>query len=373
MKLLVLDQFSELGGAQRCLLDLLPAIRARGWDALIGLPGSGELFARVRALGFDAEQISCGPFRSGSKSASDLVRFAVQTPRLAHEIRRLAARIGADLVYVNGPRLLPAAALAGLDLPVVFHAHSYLQAGLVRRLAGAGLRRMRARVIGQSRFVAEPWMPYVGTERVTIVYNGVAGPERVAERSADAAPRVGYIGRIAPEKGLIDFLSAAALIHKAVPECRFCIYGAAVISDPTYEGSVRAAAAGLPVQFAGWVDDVYAAMAGMDVLLVPSTKVEGTTRVILEAFAAGLPVIAFRAGGIPEVIEHGVNGLLVEGIEEMAKECVGLLRDPAKRAAISQAGRGAWDRRFTLERYQDVAHALWRALPMMQEHRQVPP
>src|SRR5215471_16815726 len=133
MRLLLLDQFSELGGAQRCLLDLLPAIRARGWDSLIGLPGSGEMFARVRAIGFDAGQISCGPFRSGSKSAADLTRFAVQTPRLAGEIRRLAA--GVDLVYVNGPRLVPATALAGLDVPVVFHAHSYLQPGLVRRLA----------------------------------------------------------------------------------------------------------------------------------------------------------------------------------------------------------------------------------------------
>jgi glycosyltransferase involved in cell wall biosynthesis len=250
---------------------------------------------------------------------------------------------------------------------VIFHAHSYLQAGFVRRLAGASLRRMRARVIGQSRFVAEPWMRYVGPQRVSIVYNGVAGPERVADRFADAAPRVGYIGRIAPEKGLMDFLSAAALIHKAVPACSFGICGAAVLSEPAYETRVREAAAGLPVHFGGWIDDVYAAMAGMDVMLVPSTKVEGTTRVILEALATGLPVIAFRAGGIPEVIEHGVNGLLAASVEEMAQECLELLRDPAKRTAMSLAGRAAWDRRFTLERYQD------ELLRVMQEHRQVPP
>ena len=348
MKLLVLDQYSEPGGAQQALLGLFPAFRARGWDALIGIPGDGEMFARVRDLGFDVVRISCGPFRPGVKSAADIARFALQTPRLAREIQRLAA--GRDLVYINGPRLLPAAALAKLDHPVVFHAHSYLPAGPVRRLAGMSLRRMRARVIGQSRFIADQWLPYAGANRMSIVYNGVAGPERAMQRS-DRPPHVGYIGRIAPEKGLMEFLTAARIIHNAVPDCTFAVYGSTLFGDRDYATRVHAAAAGLPVQFEGWVNDVYTALASLDVLLVPSSAVEGTTRVILEAFAAGLPVIAFRAGGIPEVIEHG--GLLASSVEEMARECVVLLRDSAKRATMGRAGRETWQRRFTLARYQE--------------------
>src|SRR2546426_974605 len=123
MKLLLLDQFSDLGGAQQVLLELLPSIRARGWSATVGMPGDGPMFARVRELGFDTERIDCGPYGSGRKSLGDVARFAASTPRLASQIRRLAM---VDLIYVNGPRLLPAVALARPAAPVVFHAHSYL-------------------------------------------------------------------------------------------------------------------------------------------------------------------------------------------------------------------------------------------------------
>jgi len=357
MRLLLLDQFSDLGGAQQGLLEVLPAFAARGWQALIGLPGEGDMFVRVRALGFEAEPIDCGPYESGRKSAADVGRFATGTPRLARQIRALATRAHAGLIYLNGPRLLPAAALAGLDRPVVFHAHSYLAPGLARRLAGVSLKKLNARVIGQCEFVAEPWKRYVGANRVSVIYNGVTGPARTLERPTHSNPRIGCIGRIAPEKGQIDFVSAAAIIHRALPETRFAVYGAALFGDTAafrYEARVREDAARLPVEFAGWVDDVYAAMASMDLLLAPSTGVEGTTRVVLEAFAAGLPVIAFRTGGIPEVVDHGVNGLLVDSAEEMARESIRLLRgDWAPLRAMSAAARETWERRFTLERFHE--------------------
>src|SRR6185369_6063410 len=100
MRVLILDQFSDPGGAQQCLLDLLPALRERGWQALVGLPGEGELFGRIAALGFETEHIDCGPYASGHKSGSDLMRFAKGTPRLAGQIRRLAKRMDAELIYV---------------------------------------------------------------------------------------------------------------------------------------------------------------------------------------------------------------------------------------------------------------------------------
>ena len=366
MNLLLLDQFSDLGGAQQVLLELLPAFQARGWSALVALPGAGELFGRVRALGFHTARIDCGPYASGRKSVGDLVRFAAGTPRLARQIRLLAARISADLIYLNGPRLLPAAALAGIPRPVVFHAHSFLGPGAVRRMAGRALRNANARVLAQCAFVAEPWKPYVDADRLSVIFNGVPSPEPYRDRTRLVAPRIGCIGRIAPEKGQIEFLAAAALIHQAIPEARFAVYGAALFDDPAaaqYEAQVREKAANLPVEFAGWVHDPYAAMACLDLLLVPSTGVEATTRVILEAFAAGLPVIAFRSGGIPEVVDHEVNGLLVDSVEQMAGESIRLLDGPAEPwTALSRGARQSWERRFTLTRFHDE---ITRALLLM--------
>ena len=359
MRLLLLDQFSDPGGAQQGLLELLPAIAERGWKALVGLAGEGELFQQVRALGFEAERVECGPYASGGKSAQDLARFLRRTPRLARQVRRLAERIEADVVYINGPRLLPAAAMAGLRAPVLFHAHSYLFPGAIRRLAGMSLRRLRAWVVGSCHFVAEPWTEYVEAGHLSVVYNGVAGPPgavfRATLRPAGTNPVIGCLGRIAPEKGQREFLAAASLIHRELPGCRFSIYGAALFSEPgalRYYAEVRTAAACLPVEFPGWVQDIYCALAQLDLVLVPSAAHEATTRVILEAFAAGVPVIAFRAGGIPEVVREGVDGLLAGSTEEMARLAIELLTgDPARLAAMSEAARASWRQRFTLDRY----------------------
>ena len=356
MKLLILDQFSDPGGAQQGLIELLPAFRERGWDAVVAMPGTGRLFNDVRELGFRAETIECGPYASGRKTVGDLARFVRDTPSLARHIARLAA--GAEVVYVNGPRLLPAAALAKVVAPVVFHAHSFLGPGPLRTLAGRSLRRTNASVIANCEFVAAHWREYV--DELRVIYNGVGNAPR--HRTADGPPRVACLGRIAPEKGHLEFLAAAARIHAALPDCRFTVYGAPLFSEPgveRYAREVRTRAEGLPVDFAGWVDDPAAALAQTDLLLVPSTAVEATTRVILEAFAAGTPVIAFANGGIPEVVDDGRTGRLVRSADEMALAAIELLGDPARRTAMSAAARQSWEQRFTLERYRaEVIEAL---------------
>ena len=63
MKLLVLDQFSEPGGAQQALAELLPAMTARGWSGTLAMPGAGVMFERAEAAGFATARIPCGPYR----------------------------------------------------------------------------------------------------------------------------------------------------------------------------------------------------------------------------------------------------------------------------------------------------------------------
>ncbi len=310
MNLLFLDQFSEPGGAQQCLLDLLPAMST----SLVAMPGGGPMFQLVRTLGHESARIDCGPYASGAKTGADRARFLFETPRLARQIRALAH--GRDLVYINGPRLLPAAALAGIRAPVVFHSHSWIPPGATRTLCGWALRKLNARVIASCHYVAEPWRLYA--REITVIYNGVADPERpLLPRSGPFT--VGCIGRIAPEKGQREFVEAARLIHRERPDARFAIFGATMFASKAYEGEVRAAAAGLPIEFHGWVENVYDALAQIDVLLIPSAPHEATTRVILEAAMAGTPVVAFASGGIPEVL---AEANLARSIEEMAHKAL---------------------------------------------------
>jgi glycosyltransferase involved in cell wall biosynthesis len=366
MRLLILDQFSDPGGAQQVLLEWLPAIHRRGWKALVGMPGHGEMYDRVRGLGFETARIACGPYRSGRKSAGDFVRFLIGTPWLALQIRWLARRFRPGLIYVNGPRLLPGVALAGGLAPVLFHAHSFLFPGQSRRIAGDALRRSEALVIASCEFVAAPWRQYVG-DRVSVIYNGVAGPatSRHVIAGPGSRPCIACIGRIAPEKGQAEFVRAASMIRKSLPDSRFRICGSALFSEPgdsRYSADLRSAAAGLPIEFTGWVKNVYQELDRVDLLLVPSAPHEGTTRVILEAFAAGVPVIAFRSGGIPEVVQDGRTGFLVDSTEAMARLAIELLSGDRERlASIAEAARQSWMLRYTLDRYhQELLGAVER-------------
>jgi glycosyltransferase involved in cell wall biosynthesis len=352
MKLLLLDQFSDMGGAQHCLFDVAWAIRERGWQALAGLPGEGELVTRLRELGFECRPITCGPYHSGRKSAGDLLRFATGTPRLARQIHAMETAFGPDLVYVNGPRLLPAVAWRQPRAPVLFHSHSYLYPGPMRSMAAHSLRRLDAWVAGACDFVAQPWRRWVRPERVAVIYNGVARPDGFQRAPYSGPPRIGCIGRIAPEKGQREFVEAAALIHKQFPDARFTVYGDVLFADPgalRYAEEVRSMAADLPVKFAGWVRNVFDGLASMDLLLAPSAAHEATTRVILEAFAAGVPVVAMASGGIPEVVGHGRNGYLASSVEEMAGMAIEFLRTQPD---LSAAAEETWERRFRLDRYR---------------------
>ncbi len=381
MNILFLDQFSDLGGAQRCLLDLAPAIRERGWAMHAAAPGGGPLLGEMAAHGAAVDSIACGPYSLGRKTPADLVRFAAQTPRLAARIRELAERSRADLVYVNGPRLLPAVARGlGASRPVLFHCHSRLSQRYAAGLAGRALRRTPASVVACCRFAVEPLLPYVSAERLRVVYNGSpAAPGRRRAAGEGGTWRIGVIGRIAPEKGQAEFLRAARLVAPNAPGCRFVVCGEALFGDAAaqrYRRRLEELAAGLPVEFLGWRTDVYDVLSGLDLLVVPSVREPATTRVILEAYACGVPVVAFRSGGIPEVVEDAASGFLVEPLtpEALAAKLGALLEQPDRLRVAAERGRALWRERFTLDRYRrEMLEAILEACPAAARETAPPP
>ena len=360
MKILFLDQFSDLGGAQKCLLDLLPAVHAASWSAEVAVPGSGPLVEQVRALGGTAHSLPDQLYRSHRKSIADGWRFARRTPQLAERIRRLAEDTGARLVYVNGPRLLPAAAVAARGrLPLLFHCHNHIPQRAAAWLAGRSLRWADASVITCCRFAAAPIAGFVPRDKLHLIHNGVAETTPATRATPENGEiRIGVIGRIAPERGQLEFLVSARLLAKALPRCRFVIAGEALFDDPDsrlYRRSLDPLAADLPVEFVGWRDDVSDVMRGLDLVVVPSISEAGMPRVLLEAYAAGVPIVAFPTGGIPEAIVDGETGFLVDPPtpNELATKILALLlHHPERLRAVAEAGRSAWRERFTLENYQ---------------------
>ncbi len=356
MEILFLDQFSVLGGAQLCLLDVLEAVEKRGWHAHVALPGNGPLAERVRSRGFGVDQLPSGPYRSGSKGLADFFQLPLDVWRQNRILTEIINRGNVDLIYVNGPRMLPAAALAARDrLPLLFHAHNRLMQGYAAALAGWSIRHSMATVIACSNFVAQPLAHYVRNGRLHVIPNGTPdagfrerafGPER--------SWRIGLIGRISPEKGQAEFLQAVATLAPEFPAAKFVICGAPIIPAGKYLQFVSELARGLPVEFLGWRDDIASVLAEIDLLVVPS-KHEGMGRVIVEAFSAGVPVVAFATGGIPEVVTDGETGFLVSPAtpEDLAARIRAIIQSDsdAQKRVVTNARR-SWEQCYTVSIYQ---------------------
>jgi glycosyltransferase involved in cell wall biosynthesis len=252
--------------------------------------------------------------------------------------------------------MLPAAWVSRGRIPLVFHAHNRLNQRYAAWMAGWTLRQSHATVIASCRFVAQPLLPFLDPQRTHIVYNGVAD-HGYRERSPNGPVRIGVIGRIAPEKGQRCFVDAAGLLAATRPDFRFVVIGRPLFGNPEadlYFERLREASAGLPVEFAGWTDDVAGALAGLDLLVVPSTGPEATTRVIPEAWSAGVPVLASESGGIAEIVEDGTTGFLVppcsaRALADRMGEVISLPK--GRILAVTRAARQLYELRFTGQDY----------------------
>ena len=167
----------------------------------------------------------------------------------------------------------------------------------------------------------------------------------------DSCHLIGAVGDVIPRKGLIYLVGAMPKILAAVPQCRLLVVGN---GDSQYADRARSSAEQLGVAsaiiWADHRDDVHEVLASLEICVLPSLD-EGLPLSILEAMAAGLPVVATTAGGIPECVGHGVTGLLVPPADSdaLAEAIIGLLRDPTLRRKMGEAGRERVRQQFSPE------------------------
>jgi glycosyltransferase involved in cell wall biosynthesis len=143
-------------------------------------------------------------------------------------------------------------------------------------------------------------------------------------KARDGLLRVGYIGQLTPHKGVFDLVGAVRRLHVDTNTLHLSLHGDPAAAWPAHRQQLERAMAGdARITLAGPFDnrDIRNVHAGLDVLVVPSRWYENSPNVILEAFACGTPVITANLGGMAELVEDGVNGLLFEpgDVEDLAR------------------------------------------------------
>jgi glycosyltransferase involved in cell wall biosynthesis len=322
------------GGQSQALL-LVRGLLAEGHAAeLVAVRGS-PLALRAASAGVRVHTVT----RHGARLHAALV------------LHRLTACGRFDLVHCHDAHAVTSAWLAG----IARHARLVISRRVAYRLAVPAQYRA-ARVIAVSRFVrASVLASGLPAAQVEVVYDGVELPQ-LAAREAHSAPLLGCVGHLVPEKGQDALVRALPAVLAKHPGARLLLAGDGPCRGPLERLSERL---GLrqAVQFAGMVEDVAAVYRSLDVFLFPSLE-EPLGSSLLDAMAHGLPVVARKAGGVPEVVEDGRNGLLVPG-EDFAAAVLQLLDDPALAARLGAAARQTIEERFTAQRMMEGTLAVY--------------
>jgi glycosyltransferase involved in cell wall biosynthesis len=277
-----------------------------------------------------------------------------------------------DLIHAHTskPGYLARLAALGTGIPVIYRPACFAfhdQASAFRKRYSVVLERLAA------RHMTARIMAVCNDERELGLRNGVGTPEQIVtihtgidprpfgqavDRAALRAalgvpadvPLVGVVGRLSAQKAPLDFVRAAARVHAAMPVAHYVWVG-----DGELEPQARALVAELGLDtvfhFAGLRRDVPALLQAFDIFTLPSHW-EGFSLSVLEAMAAGLPIVATRVTGTAEAIAHGESGLLVPMGDDsaMAAAIFSLLADPERARGFGQAGRRRIDELFTRER-----------------------
>ena len=199
----------------------------------------------------------------------------------------------------------------------------------------------------------------VPAERTVTVHEGIdvehvlaAPPINVHETFwlPHQAPVVGNVAALVPHKGQRHLIEAAHLVVREIPDARFIILGEGELREHL-EHQVREYHLEKHVLLPGFRTDVLGCIKGFD-LFAMSSVTEGLGTSLLDAMACSRAIVATRAGGIPEIVEDGVTGVLVEPRDHaaMAREIVRLLKDDDGRRRMGEGGFARVNERFTVER-----------------------
>ena len=365
-RILFLSQTGDLGGAELCLLDIAshfaegsqvmlfedgpfrPLLESRG--CRVGLsPGADDIMRLRRGSGF-----------------SPAIRAVPAVLGLARAIARKASEF--DLIYANSQKAFIVAALASRfsGTPLLWHLHDIFTNSnfhhVMRSLAVGLANRYASRVLANSEATRAAFVQSGGrSDLVQVVYPGT-DPARFADpdlrtilawryQHCGDAPLLGIFGRLTPWKGQHVFLQALA----ALPGVHGVLVGASTYEDQHYRQVLKRQVEYLGIQdrvhFWGHSNEIPALMRMVDIVIHASTLPEPFGKVVVEGMLAGQPVVATAAGGVAEIIEDGVSGILVSpGDAGLLAEAVRkILQNSLQRDVLGKQGRERALSQFTLE------------------------
>jgi len=358
MKILHVETGRHLYGGPQQVIYLIAALFERGHDSTLVCPPDSGIDGAARAAGIRVKNLFC---------AGDL-----DLP-FAYRLTQYLQSSQPDLVHCHSRRgadMLGGLAASFADVPAI----------VSRRVDNTEMRLMAAlryrpfrKIIAISEAIAAVLRERdVDDERIEVIRSAVdterfaAEPDCAAFRAEfdipDGACVIAAAGQLIPRKGHRYLLQAVADIKQSHPNIRVIIFGEGYLNNQL---RTQATSLGLDdtVQFAGFRDDLDDYMACLDVFAHPALA-EGLGVATLKAAAAGVPVVGFDAGGLPEAVVDGGTGLLVppENAELLQNALLALVEDVGLRRRMGVAGRERMQKEFSIATMADKHVKLYESV-----------
>jgi glycosyltransferase involved in cell wall biosynthesis len=346
----------DRGGAERQLVELAKRLNRGKYRPVVGC------LRRKGPLGSELEQAGIRVFSPGKRGKFD--PFLIL--RLAFLLRREKPQIVHTWMFTANTHARISAILAGV--PVIIAAERSVDRGkrwyhfLIDRLL-LGFTDMVVVVSeGTRRFYRHKAL--ISNRKMRVITNGV-DYEKFSEYQPVSLPDGDLVlacGRLIAAKGFVCFIQAIRLVHRQIPEAKFIILGEGP-ERKRLEEEISRLELDKIISLPGEVGDVRPYLSSSVLFVLPSLF-EGTPNVVLEAMAAGKPVVATRIEGSAEVVIEGETGLLVPPLkpEPLAGAIFSLLKDRALCEKMGRAGQERVKRYFTMEKMVKSYEELYQKL-----------
>jgi glycosyltransferase involved in cell wall biosynthesis len=362
----VLHVTSERGwrGGEQQMLYLASALRERGLRQHVLVRRGTVAHERMRAEGFDVHPLAI---------ANELDVGAVQA--IASRMRRLRPHVAHAHASKAHGLIAMAARLCGRRRPALIATRRVDYS--IFRHRSPGLDRLKYdpgvdHVLAVSERIRQVLLADgLDPDRVSVAHSGVdlaridrAPATQDALRAAARIPAgalvIGTVGALVGHKDHATLVAAMGEVHVHRPDVHLVIVGEGRLRL-ALEAQIAAGPLGHRVHLVGWRDDVPSWLRVFDVFAF-SSREEGLGTSVIDAMAARMPIVATRAGGIPELLTDGVHGLLVppQDPPALAAALLTLLADPDRAKRLGTAGRAHVEARFTADRTAAATLAAYR-------------
>ncbi len=376
---LFLQSSSELYGSGKILCQVLQVYRREGFNPIVLLTGTGPLADLLIKDGYTVRIKNLGILRRKYVKPSGLINRLGKNIQAYSYLNQLHREYDFQLVYSNTLAVVVGAWWARRrNIWHIWHIHEILQgpSPLVKMLARI-LDASTSEPIVVSEAVGDHWKDKLKKAKPTVIHNGICY-DPYLKKFPNSKQKLGIeanrvvvtmVGRINPGKGQLFFLEMAELLVEKYPMLYFLLVGDPF---PGYESieedilqKIDSPTLSSSANYLGFRSDIPEILAATDIFVLPSILSDSFPTVILEAMAAGKPVVATRSGGAAEMVINEETGLLISigDVEKGAEALDKLIKNVNLRIEMGKAGRNRVLHEYSLKSFEEkITNHLWRQL-----------